>query len=110
MRDRYGSKILDINATVFTNDEGNWLNPELARRKLRKALEEARKNGEALPHISSHALRATFASLAAEKGVDMNVLKELMVHASLSMTADLYCHVYKEQKQEAMKEMNVSNL
>lgn len=33
-----------------------------------------------------------------------------MGHASLSMTSDLYCHVYKEQKQSAMREMKAISL
>lgn len=61
-----------------------------------------KKDGIEIKHFSPHAFRSTFASLAVRKGMPLNVLKEIMGHTSYAMTADLYGHVYNEQKQEAM--------
>ena len=40
----------------------------------------------------------------------MNVLKEILGHASLSMTSDLYCHIYEDQKQKAMQMVRIMGL
>lgn len=57
--------------------------------------------------LSIHALRDTFATTAARKHVPMNVLKELLGHASYQMTADRYAQVYEEEKQEVMKGLSI---
>ena len=45
--------------------------------------------------------------MAARKHVPMNVLKELLGHASYQMTADRYAQVYEEEKQEVMKGLSI---
>lgn len=58
--------------------------------------------------ISIHALRDTFASLCARRGVPMNVLKELLGHTSYAMTADRYAQVYEDEKSESMEQLNIT--
>lgn len=107
--DLHGGAIYDINAPIFQSERGGVLYPDTVSGTLRHILKNAAKNGEIIKPFSLHAFRDTFASMAAARGVDMNVLKELLGHASLAMTSDLYCHVYKDQKAEAMKELHIVN-
>ena len=53
--------------------------------------------------FSVHAFRDTFASRAIRAGVPPNTLKEILGHASLSMTMDLYAHVSQSDKRQAME-------
>ena len=107
--DLHGGAIYDINAPVFQSERGGALYPNAVRSAFSHVLEKAAKNGEAIRPFSIHAFRDTFASMAAARGVDMNVLKELLGHASLAMTSDLYCQVFKKQKAEAMKTLHIVN-
>lgn len=101
-----GGTVQPMEARVFSNEKGGLLSTKSVQATLQAALKRARKNGESMEYFSVHAFRDTFASMAAQRGVDMNVLKELMGHSSLSMTSDLYCHVYEKQKREAMKALD----
>lgn len=65
------------------------------------------KDGAKLERFTVHAFRDTFASKAAAAGVPLNVLKELLGHSSYAMTADLYGHIYDEQKREAMDGLKI---
>lgn len=106
----YGGAVRPMDARVFNNENGGILPVQSARSVLEAALRKAEENGEGIPHIGLHAFRDTFASMAAARGISMNVLKELLGHASLAMTSDLYCHVYEKQKKEAMKDLRIANL
>ncbi len=66
------------------------------------------KDGARLERFTVHAFRDTFASKAAAAGVPLNVLKELLGHSSYAMTADLYGHIYDEQKRDAMAGLRVN--
>ena len=57
--------------------------------------------------ISTHAFRDTFATRAIEQGMQPNTLKELLGHASITMTMDLYAHVLPDTKAEAMKALEI---
>lgn len=76
---------------------------------LEKKSSEKSTTGQAAPirHFSAHAFRDTFASKAAMAGVPLNVLKELLGHSSYAMTADLYGHIYDEQKKAAMNDLKM---
>lgn len=106
----HGAAILNINAPVFTMEKGGPIYPYTVCNALYQTLRRARAHGEEIPHFSVHAFRDTFASMAAARGMPMNVLKELLGHASLAMTSDLYCHIYEKQKQEAMQDLKIINL
>jgi integrase len=57
--------------------------------------------------IGTHAFRDTFATRAIEQGMQPNTLKELLGHASITMTMDLYAHVLPDTKAEAMKALEI---
>lgn len=60
-------------------------------------------NEQNIEYINFHGLRHTFATKALEKGVDVKTLSEILGHASVDITMDLYCHPSMNHKAEAMK-------
>lgn len=55
---------------------------------------------------SLHALRHTFATRLFKRGVEVKVVSELLGHSSVKVTYDIYIHVIKEQKVEAINILN----
>ncbi|WMJ85145.1 tyrosine-type recombinase/integrase [Oscillospiraceae bacterium LTW-04] len=53
-----------------------------------------------------HAIRHTFATRALELGVDIKTLSEILGHANVSTTLNIYAHSLFEQKKNAMDRMN----
>ncbi len=83
---------------VFT-DNGELITHHRWSREINKIKARILADGIDFPEsFTLHSLRHTFATRAAEAGLDLNVLKNIMGHASLSMTADLYSHVMEDQK------------
>lgn len=60
-------------------------------------------NEQNIEYINFHGLRHTFATKALEKGVDVKTLSEILGHASVDITMNLYCHPSMNHKAEAMK-------
>lgn len=101
-----------IHGLIFVNSDGGMIHPCNFNAVISRIVDkynadnEKKADGErgaVLKRFSVHAFRDTFASKAAADGVPLNVLKELMGHSSYAMTADLYGHIYDEQKKKAMK-------
>lgn len=92
--DRFGA----ISKRVFPAYNGGLVRESVIDRDIARICKAA---GIAL--ITSHAFRDTYATRAAESGIDYNVLKELLGHESLAMTADLYAHVLKGTKRKAVE-------
>ena len=74
-----------------------------------RILRKAMKKGIKIAPFGVHAFRDTFASRAIRAGVPPNTLKEILGHASLAMTMDLYAHVSKEDKKNAMQKLTAIN-
>ena len=60
-----------------------------------------------IDNIGTHAFRDTFATRAIEQGMQPNTLKELLGHASITMTMDLYAHVLPDTKADAMSALEI---
>ena len=73
-----------------------WANT--SREKVLQAI--ARKVGIAKP-IGWHTFRHTYSSLLAENGNDIKVVQELMRHAKVSTTMEVYTHARMERKRAA---------
>lgn len=100
--------ITDIGAHVFPGTKEKCTTTDSVESILNNALTRADRAGEHVERITPHAFRATFASMAAAQGMPLNTLKEILGHSSYDMTADLYCHVYDEDKQRAMAALKFS--
>lgn len=49
-----------------------------------------------------HTLRHTFASMLIKKGVDIKIVSEILGHANITITYNLYVHIILEQKAKAI--------
>ena len=91
---------------VFPKVDGTFSNEKSIGNSLRY-IEKQYNKGARVPlnPFSLHAFRDTFASRAIRAGVPPNTLKEILGHASLSMTMDLYAHVSQGDKRQAMEKL-----
>lgn len=94
---RNKQKVID-RSYLFLTDSGKKLNPSMVYRKVNKIL----NNVTTLEKKSPHVLRHTFATHMLNNGADLNVIKELLGHASLSAT-EVYTHNSIEQLKEIFK-------
>ena len=83
---RMEEKAIDRSYLLLT-DSGKKLNPSMVYRKVNELLTAVTTLEKKSPHI----LRHTFATHMLNNGADLNVIKELLGHASLSAT-EIYTH------------------
>ncbi len=91
---RLKEKVID-SSYLFLTDSGKKLNPSMVYRKVNELL----KGVTTLEKKSPHVLRHTFATHMLNNGADLNVIKELLGHASLSAT-EVYTHNSIDQLKE----------
>ncbi|MFI6057857.1 tyrosine-type recombinase/integrase [Streptomyces sp. NPDC051286] len=82
---------------VFTTPMGRPLDPANLTRRFRSFLDRA-----GLRRIRFHDLRHSTATLLLEQGVDLVVLKELLGHAHIGVTAGVYAHVRLRLQRQAI--------
>lgn len=90
---------------VFTYPEGGAFWDEAVRVDLKAIVSKIQIDFPAFEPITPHTLRHTFATRAAESGMPLQVLKTILGHSSLAMTADLYSHVLPDTKHEEMQKL-----
>ena len=61
-----------------------------------------------LPYIRPHDLRHTAATLLLLEGVQPLVVSEMLGHASIGITLDIYSHVLPDMQQHAAAEMDAA--
>lgn len=89
----------DDHDLVFPNAVGRPFDRRgLIRRNFLPTLRKA-----SLPTIRFHDLRHTAATLMLLKGVHPKVVSEMLGHASIAITLDLYSHVLPDMQREAVK-------
>lgn len=110
MRDGFCESEVDgVSRFIFFNNRGNPRIPENVNDTIHKLVvrynileEEAAKSEERepsfIPDFSSHILRHTFCTRMCESGMDIKVLQEVMGHAKIATTMDVYTSVTKERK------------
>lgn len=96
------SKIIKFTNRVFLTINGDIVNNHAINREIKKVLETLEIKGKPMEHFTAHALRDTFATRYVEQNGDMQTLKTILGHSSLSMTMDLYAHVLPNTKQKEM--------
>ncbi|TWV34720.1 site-specific integrase [Streptomyces misionensis] len=82
---------------VFTTPTGSPLDPSNLARRFRRLLRRA-----GLRTIRFHDLRHSTATLLLEQGVDLVVIKELLGHAHIGVTAGVYAHVRLRLQRDAI--------
>lgn len=82
---------------VFTTPTGRPLDPANLTRRFGRLLNRA-----GLRRIRFHDLRHSTATLLLEQGVDLVVIKELLGHAHIGVTAGVYAHVRLRLQRQAI--------
>ncbi len=86
---------------VFANTTGGPLDPATIHRTHQMLWDLAD-----LRHIRFHDLRHTCATLLLEQGVDLVTVKDLLGHAQIHTTADVYAHVRLRLQRKAIEAMD----
>lgn len=81
---------------VFTTQVGGVLHPRNVLRSFDRLVERA-----GVPPISLHDLRHTAATLALKAGAHPKLVQEMLGHARVAITLDLYSHVTAEMHHDA---------
>lgn len=61
-----------------------------------------RVSGTSIQDGGLHTCRHTFASILLDKGVDIKIISNLLGHASVSTTYDIYAHIIPERRHTAV--------
>jgi site-specific recombinase XerD len=83
---------------LFTIEDGRPLDPTYVTRRFQKL----RRQGEPMAELTFHGLRHTAASLMLAGGADISRVSNLLGHASISLTADVYAHLVAASGQKAV--------
>jgi integrase len=89
------------NGLVFCSEDGRPLWPRNFDRQYTSLLKSA-----GIEHKKLHTTRHTFASMLIEDGEDIRNVQELLGHATLAMTSDIYSHVIEKTKKKVVSRMN----
>lgn len=88
------------NDYVFTSPIGGAVEPSTMRDMFNRLLKLAN-----IEHANFHALRHTFATRAIESGVPIKAVSDILGHATVQLTMDLYCHSSMDLKRDAVNKM-----
>lgn len=89
---------------VFITKNGGKIK---SRQNVNKTLNSIMlRAGCSIPSCTPHELRHTFGSLLIKKGADIKVVSELLGHKDVSVTYNIYIHILKEQKVEAVNSLD----
>jgi integrase len=84
---------------TFATEGGTIANPSnLRNRSFKPLLKRA-----GLPPIRFHDLRHTCATLLLSKSVNPKVVSEMLGHASISITLDIYSHLLPDMQEKAVE-------
>lgn len=86
---------------VFTTEFGTPCEPRNALRALKDAGKEA-----GLPNIGLHTLRHSAAAVMLTSGVPLNVVSEVLGHASIGITGDIHGHVAPDVSRDALARLS----
>jgi len=79
--------------------------PIWANASLRKVLQPAARKAGITKRVGWHTFRHTYSSLLAETGNDVKVVQELMRHAKVATTMEVYTHAGMEKKRMAQSKV-----
>lgn len=102
LRSDYLDKLEDypeVEPPFFINAKGRALNPRRVYGLVNKKLAEVGNLSQKSPHV----LRHTFATTLLNRGAELNAVKELLGHASLSAT-EVYTHTTFEELKKVYKQ------
>jgi integrase len=100
VKERKSAALWQDTGYVFTSNVGTPLDPRNVAKRFSSACSKAR-----IGKWHPHELRHTAASLMLANGVPLQVVSEILGHASIRITSDVYGHVLAPQRQEAAETM-----
>ena len=86
---------------VFLNQLEQPYTPERLPRKIQEFIIKYK-----LEHMTVYGFRHSYATLMSEKGMDREVLRELMGHAEFETTDFYYIHISEERKRKEFERVN----
>ncbi len=106
-----------MNGFVFSNRNGSLHNPHCINSAIKRISEshnareiiDAKKEHREpviIPHFSAHHLRHTFCSRLCENETNVKVIQEIMGHANIETTLDIYTEINYSKKQESLEELS----
>lgn len=91
--------LYQLGGLIFATEAGTIINPSnLRNRSFKPLLAKG-----ALPQIRFHDLRHTCATLLLSKDVNVKVVSEMLGHASISITLDIYSHLLPDMQEKAVE-------
>jgi integrase len=99
-KERLHSAIWHNTGYVFTSTVGTPLDPRNVAKRFGSACRKA-----SIGKWHPHELRHTAASLMLANGIPLQVVSDILGHASIRITSDVYGHVLAPQRQEAAETM-----
>lgn len=90
------------NGLVFCKKDGNSFTTAAFHKNFKNMLNQAGLSNK----IRFHDLRHTYATLLLEAGENPKVIQELLGHANISTTLDIYSHVSSQLKEQAVEKIN----
>lgn len=93
-------KVLDFRCKdfVFINRKGMPAKNSTYDSAIYKIVDKA-----GIPRFSMHTLRHTFAARAIEAGMKPKTLQEILGHANIGVTMNLYIHITEDEKEKEIK-------
>ena len=97
----FHNKKWDESDYVFLNQLEQPYTPERLPRKMQEFIKKYK-----LEHMTVYGFRHSYATLMSEKGMDREVLRELMGHAEFETTDFYYIHISEERKKKEFERVN----
>lgn len=105
-----------VSGFIFLNTKGGVIQPESIARVLnslvtsynKKEVKDAAQKGRdplLLPMFSPHILRHTFCTRLCESDMNIKVIQEIMGHANISITMDIYNNVTSDFKKRSFEKI-----
>lgn len=106
-----------MNGFIFSNRNGSLHNPHCINSAIKRISEshnareiiDAKKEHREpviIPRFSAHHLRHTFCSRLCENETNVKVIQEIMGHANIETTLDIYTEINYSKKQESLEELS----
>ena len=97
---------------IFKSRDNTVLSPHCVNRAIDRIIKacnakeeedakEERREPELLPHFSCHHLRHTFCTRFCENETNLKIIQEIMGHADITTTMDIYNEATKDKKMES---------
>ena len=98
---RNQGKIFDDESLLFTTSTGTAIDSSNLLKKWKSFLQENN-----IDYKKWHSLRHSYASLLFQAGADIKTVQELLGHADINTTSQIYIHVFPETKKQAVNLLN----